>query len=229
MGRAHVPSPIRLLVPVTQGRPQYALIWCERDGCIFVCDMPGTQLLLRPIAVRADLSQTLVKPAACRQQKKWPRKPGPWIQSAKARIVHRIAPVRRNPVFAGSETEMGQVAVADGNAAAGGQKAVDGRHQTAEQGAGGQKADGCSLGHVCPLFLARNHSASRSGNNLCIPDASHNRLVCIAAIGSLHCSKINETGIPGKTSQTAKRPPEPGGLCIQGTRALVLIESEPKL
>jgi hypothetical protein len=55
---------------------------------------------------------------------------------------------------------MGQVAVADGNAAAGGQKAVDGSHQTAEQGAGGQEADGCSLGHVCPLFLARNHSAS---------------------------------------------------------------------
>ena len=62
--------------------------------------------------------------------------------------------------FQGSETETGEVAVADGNAAAGGQKAVDGSHQTAEQGAGGQEADGCSLGHVCPLFLARNHSAS---------------------------------------------------------------------
>ena len=50
---------------------------------------------------------------------------------------------------------MGEVAVADGNAAAGGQKAVDGSHQTAEQGAGGQEADGCSLGHVCPLFFGR--------------------------------------------------------------------------
>ena len=55
---------------------------------------------------------------------------------------------------------MGQVAVADGNAAGGGQQAVDGSHQTAEQGAGGQEADGCGLGHVRPLFLARNHSAS---------------------------------------------------------------------
>ena len=49
---------------------------------------------------------------------------------------------------------MGQVAVADGNAAAGGQKAVDGSHQTAEQGAGGQEADGCSLGHVSPFLGA---------------------------------------------------------------------------
>jgi hypothetical protein len=82
------------------------------------------------------------------------------IQSAKAGVVRLIARVRRNPVFSGSETETGEVAVADGNAAAGGQKAVDGSHQTAEQGAGGQEADRCSLGHVCPLFLVRNHSAS---------------------------------------------------------------------
>ena len=63
-------------------------------------------------------------------------------------------------MFSGLETEAGEVAVADGNAAAGGQQAVDGGHQTAEQGAGGQEADGRSLGHVCPLFLVRNHSAS---------------------------------------------------------------------
>ena len=85
---------------------------------------------------------------------------GAMIQSAKAGAVRLIVRVRRNPVFSGSETETGEVAVADGNTAAGGQKAVDGGHQTAEQGAGGQEADGCSLGHVCPLFLARNHSAS---------------------------------------------------------------------
>ena len=66
----------------------------------------------------------------------------------------RTNPVVRNHTFS-SETEMGEVAVADGNAAAGGQKAVDGSHQTAEQGAGGQEADGCSLGHVCPLFFGR--------------------------------------------------------------------------
>src|SRR4051812_28679898 len=61
----------------------------------------------------------------------------------------------QNPLFSGSETETGEVAVADGNTAAGGQQAVDGGHQTAEQGAGGQEADGCSFGHVCPLFLGR--------------------------------------------------------------------------
>jgi len=42
-----------------------------------------------------------------------------------------------------------------------------------------------------------------------MPDASYNRLVCIAAIVSLHCSKINETGTPD-----SKRPPETGGLGI---------------
>ena len=71
-------------------------------------------------------------------------------------IARAIAPVRGRPVFSGSETETGEVAVADGNAAAGRQKAVDGSHQAAEQGAGGQEADGCGLGHVCPLFLVRN-------------------------------------------------------------------------
>ena len=66
----------------------------------------------------------------------------------------------KNPLFSGSEAETREVAVADGDTAAGGQEAVDRSHQTAEQGAGGQEADGCSLGHVCPLFLVRNHSAS---------------------------------------------------------------------
>ena len=85
---------------------------------------------------------------------------GAMIQSAKVKVSRLRVAVRGSAVFSGSETEGGQVAVADGNAAAGGQQAVDGRHQAAEQGAGGQEADGCSLGHVCPLFLARNHSAS---------------------------------------------------------------------
>jgi len=115
--------------------------------------------LLLWIAVRADLSQTLVKPAVVANKKMAPET-GAMIQSAKAGVVRLIAPVRRNPVFSGSETETGEVAVADGNAAAGGQQAIDGSHQAAEQGAGGQEADGCSLGHVCPLFLARNHSAA---------------------------------------------------------------------
>lgn len=122
--------------------------------------MPGTQLLLRPIAIRADLSQTLVKPAACRQQKMAPETGAMDPIRAKAGVGRPIAPARRNPLFSGSETETGKVAVADGDAAAGGQQAVDRSHQAAEQRAGGQEADGCSLGHVCPLFLVRNHSAS---------------------------------------------------------------------
>ena len=74
-------------------------------------------------------------------------------------IARAIAPVRGRPVFSGSETETGEVAVANGDAGTRGQQAVDRGHQAAEQGAGGQEADGCGLGHVCPLFLVRNHSA----------------------------------------------------------------------
>ena len=50
-----------------------------------------------------------------------------------------------------SEAETGEVAVTNGDAAARGQQAVDRGHQAAEQRAGGKKADGCSLGHECPL------------------------------------------------------------------------------
>lgn len=62
------------------------------------------------------------------------------------------APAR--PVLSDSKTEMGQVTVPDGDAAAGDQQAIDGGHQAAEQGAGGQEVDRCSLGHKRPLFLA---------------------------------------------------------------------------
>ena len=55
---------------------------------------------------------------------------------------------------------MREVAVANGNPAACGQQAVDGSHQAAEQGAGGQEADGCSLGHGVSPFLGADHSAS---------------------------------------------------------------------
>jgi len=70
-----------------------------------------------------------------------------------ALVVRRITLDRGTPLFSASETEIGQVAVADGDAAAGGQQAVDGGHEAAEQGAGGHEADRCSLGHKCPLFL----------------------------------------------------------------------------
>lgn len=54
-----------------------------------------------------------------------------------------------------SEPETGKVAVANRDAAARGQKAVDGCHQAAEQGAGGQEADRCSFGHVLSPFRGR--------------------------------------------------------------------------
>src|SRR6185295_17348505 len=50
-----------------------------------------------------------------------------------------------------SEAKAGEVAVANGDAAARDQQAVDRGHQAAEQRAGGKEADGCSLEHGCPL------------------------------------------------------------------------------
>jgi hypothetical protein len=49
-----------------------------------------------------------------------------------------------------------------------------------------------------------------------MPDASYNRLVCIAAIGGVHCSIINESGIPDR-----KKPPETGGFCIPEDQSLI--------
>src|SRR5882757_10432869 len=52
-----------------------------------------------------------------------------------------------------SETEVGQVAVAVGDAGAGHQQAVDRGHHAGEQGVLGYEVDGSSLGHGCPLLL----------------------------------------------------------------------------
>lgn len=71
-----------------------------------------------------------------------------------------------------SETEIGEIAVADGDAAARGQKAVDGGHQAAEQGAGRKEADGCSLGHECPLSEVAEQLRVAIKGSLCIPDTT---------------------------------------------------------
>ena len=116
--------------------------------------MPGRKPLLPRIGVRADLSQMLAKDDGRLQTKNGPGKPGPI--GANHRGPDRSPGSRlcaETLYFQGSETEAGKVAVANGNTAGGGQQAVDGDHQAAEQGAGGQEADRCSLGHVCPLFL----------------------------------------------------------------------------
>jgi hypothetical protein len=51
----------------------------------------------------------------------------------------------------------------------------------------------------------------------------------MAAIVWLHCSKINESGIPDRTSQIKKGRRKPAAFVFQKTSASVLIESEPKL
>ena len=84
-------------------------------------------------------------------KKEAPDKPGPFSLGGKPESIEpESASVSR--ALASSETEPGQVAVAHGDAGARGQCAVDGGHQPGEQGAGGYEADGCSLGHLCPLF-----------------------------------------------------------------------------
>ena len=64
-------------------------------------------------------------------------------------------------------------------------EAVDRGHQAAEQRAGGTaRPSGCSLGHGCPLSEVAEQFRFVIEDNLCIPDARNNRLVCMAAIGS---------------------------------------------
>jgi hypothetical protein len=66
-------------------------------------------------------------------------------------VGFREVPRKKALTVEASEAERGELAVANRNAAARNQKAVDGSHQAAEQGTGGQEADGCSLGHECPF------------------------------------------------------------------------------
>ena len=56
----------------------------------------------------------------------------------------------------GSEAEMWNVPVANGDACACHQRAVDRGQQAAEERVGGYEADGCSLGHGGPLFWLRS-------------------------------------------------------------------------
>lgn len=86
--------------------------------------------------------------------KKWPLRSGAIDDPiSSGRVDREIRSQRQDPIFQGSETEIGQVAIAHGDAAAGGQQSIDRGHQAAEQGAGGREADRCSLGHKRPLFL----------------------------------------------------------------------------
>src|SRR5258708_1158547 len=51
----------------------------------------------------------------------------------------------------GLEAEAGKIAVADREARAAAQEAVDGGHEAGKQRARGSNGDGGSLGHCCPL------------------------------------------------------------------------------
>ena len=86
-------------------------------------------------------------------QKKWPRNRGHSLGGILRGEGTSVMPLRSTGAgtLRASEPEIGQVAIAHRNAGAGHQQAVDRRHQAAEQRAGGKKADGCSLGHECPL------------------------------------------------------------------------------
>ena len=116
--------------------------------------------LLRPTGTWADLSQTRVNAGGRLQKKMAPENRGHWFNPSRGRAVRPIAPVRRNPVFSGSETETGEVAVANGDAGTRGQQAVDRGHQAAEESAGGCEAEGGGLGHFVPFSESRSGSAS---------------------------------------------------------------------
>src|SRR5687768_6442653 len=80
-----------------------------------------------------------------------PETPGHW-STCLARLAPPCADFLQEACgVSGSKPKIGEVAVANGDAAARRQKAVDRGHQAAEQGAGGNEADRCSLGHGRPL------------------------------------------------------------------------------
>lgn len=106
------------------------------------------------IALRADLSQTVVKGRRPAPNNNGPGKPGPLSVSAGRGLDRRwIRLGAEVPYFKGSEAEARHVAIADGDAAAFSQQAVDRSHQAGEQGGGRQQADRCSLGHGMSPFL----------------------------------------------------------------------------
>jgi hypothetical protein len=113
-----------------------------------------------PIVTPADLSQSLVKAAAARKQKMAPEAGAIKFRSSKARSFFGSRPFAESLYFQGLETKTGQVAVADGNAAAGGQQAVDRSHTRANRVVEGRRLIGAVLDMDVPFSWSRNHSAS---------------------------------------------------------------------
>ena len=91
--------------------------------------------ILHPTVIPADLSQMSVNADPWSQTKNGPGNRGHLFKPSQACRSSDRAPSAQVLYFSGSETEIGEIAVADGNAAAGGQQAVD----------------GSSLGHFVPF------------------------------------------------------------------------------
>src|SRR5258707_15804993 len=90
---------------------------------------------------------------SARGQKKWPGKPGPFVQSTKStRPAAQAASASETSYLQASEAEIREVAVAHRRAGPGHQQAVDRGHQAARWRGGRREADRRSLGHYRPLF-----------------------------------------------------------------------------
>src|SRR2546430_8918277 len=116
--------------------------------------MPERKRLFGSCAYESNLSQMLrnstVNRLGCIQ--KWPRKPGPLIQSmigAGRDVSTQTAP--ETACLKASNPETGKVAIAHCDTRRAHQQAIDRGHQAAEQGGGRRESDSNSLGHFSPL------------------------------------------------------------------------------
>jgi hypothetical protein len=104
-----------------------------------------------------------------------------------------------------SETGIGQVAVADGDASACHQQSVDSGHEAAEHCGGRREAKGGGLGHSGSHLRHSGSLHLRLIRNLGIPDTSANPVVCMAAFLILQCNIM-----PGKQGEAAFEPKQKG-------------------
>ena len=132
------------------------------------------------------------------EQKKDPGKPGSQSGRIACGFNTALAGVFRGGAFRSSETEVGEVTVADSKVGARHQQTIDGGHKPAKKrGGGGREAERHCFGHCCPLVEAvQRIAAFCCSDSLCIPDASNNSFVCIAAYILLQCSIIETIGFP---------------------------------
>ena len=165
-----------------------------------------------PCANAAAASARRDRDKQSQRTKKWPRKSGPLVESRISnRSLEAKARIARTLDSQALEAETGQVAVADRDLrrspSAGGRWWPSGGRTGRLEGARAMEA---VLDIVVPFSGGRSGSASSSGDNLCIPDASHNRLVCMAAFIRVHCSINTLFGIPNNEKGRRNRRPFAG-------------------